>query len=200
MLPVPVFIAAQPSDKSAAELVALAPSPASVAVDAVPTATNKTSVSAPGRKATQPVESACPERNPRDIVVCGQRGQAYRVDPNVMDASRHVQANERSATSAVPAAQALCARPPVGPPPPCGQGLGSLDLANVAIVVGTTAVRAAKGEDWKSIFRPSGPDEYQLYKEAKRRREAADTERAAARLRMEAREAERKGQRAKQQF
>lgn len=178
MLPVLVLMAAQAS--------------APVAADAGPQPTHNPTVSSPAGKTSQAVEDACQSRNERDIVVCGQRGQAFRVDPDVMEANREVRTNQRSATSPVPPAQALCARPPVGPPPPCGNGLGSLDLANVAIVVGTTALKAAKGEDWKSIFRPSGPDEYQLYQEAKRRREAEDMARAAARLRTAAREADRK--------
>jgi hypothetical protein len=187
-----VLIAAQPSDKVATELKASAHAPASVAADVVPGPTIKAAVSAPDAKTTQAVQNACQNRNAREIVVCGQRGQAYRVDPNVMEANREAQTNQRSATSAVPPAQALCSRQPVGPPSGCGEGLGSLDLANVAIVVATTAVKAAKGEEWKSIFRPGGRDEYQLYQEAKRRRETEDDERAAATVRMKAREAERK--------
>ena len=193
MLPALALIAAQASARVAAEPIALAHAPASVASGPFAQSTNKPAVSAPDPKTTQSVEKACQnDPNARDIVVCGQRGQAYRVDPDVMEANREVQTKQRSATSAVPTAQAVCSRLLVGPPATCGQGLGSLDLANVAMVVATTAVKAAKGEDWKSIFRPGGSDEYRLYQAAKRRREAADEQRAAARVRMAAREAERK--------
>jgi hypothetical protein len=61
-----------------------------------------------------------------------------------------------------------------------GKDLKSLDLANLAVVVGTAAVRAAKGEDWAKVFRPGGPDEYQLYQQAKQRRDIAAEARAAA--------------------
>jgi hypothetical protein len=61
----------------------------------------------------------------------------------------------------------------------CGTGLEGLDLANVAVVVGTMAVKAAKGEDWKKAFR-QGPDEYQLYLQARHQRDAREAERAEA--------------------
>jgi len=131
--------------------------------------------------------AACQSRNAKDIVVCTQRLQPYRLDPAVNEASRQVEANSRSAIAAVPPAQAICAAQPSG----CGNGLASLDLMNVAIVVGTAGVRAATGEDWTKAFKTGGPDEYRLYQEAKQMREAQDAERAAARLRAKAREAER---------
>jgi hypothetical protein len=68
----------------------------------------------------------------------------------------------------------------------CGTGLEGMDLANVAIVAGTMAIKAAKGEDWTKAFKTGGPDEYQLYLQAKQEREAREAERrqaAAAKLR-----------------
>jgi hypothetical protein len=61
----------------------------------------------------------------------------------------------------------------------CGTGLGGLDLANAAIVIGTAAIKAAKGEDWTKDFKTGSSDEYQLYLQAKQRREAQAEERAA---------------------
>lgn len=112
-----------------------------------------------------------------------------------MEANRQAQMNGRSATSAAPAAQTVCAAQPMG----CGKGLDSLDLANVAIVGGAAAVEAAKGEDWKRAFKTGGPDEYQLYKQAKRRHELEDDERAAAKVRLQARQAERDARNSKSQ-
>ena len=131
---------------------------------------------------------ACPSTNPENIVVCAQRGRAYRIDPNISEAQQQVDANSQAATSAMPAAQANCSQSPAG----CGKGLESLDLANVAFVAGTMAVRAAKGEDWRRALRTGGPDEYQLYRQAKQRREALEAERAAAAMRKKAEEAERR--------
>lgn len=131
--------------------------------------------------------AACQSRDAKDIVVCAQRSQPYRVDPAVNEAGRQVEANSRSANVATPAAQAICATQPSG----CGNGLASLDLMNVAIVAATAGVRAATSKDWKKAFKTGGPGEYQLYQEAKRRRDAEDAERAATRVRAQAREAER---------
>lgn len=106
--------------------------------------------------------------------MCAQQRPAFRPDHDVSQAGRQAHDNSRSATVAVPAAQASCASSPRG----CGTGLENLDLANVALVLGTAAVRAAKGEDWKKAFKTGGPDEYQLYLEAKRLRVARAAERA----------------------
>jgi hypothetical protein len=131
--------------------------------------------------------AACPSHDARNIVVCGQRRQPYRLDPSVMETGREVESNSRSATSAMPTAQAACSASPMG----CTKDLRSLDLANVAVVIGTTVARAAKGDDWAKVFRPGGPGEYQLYQQAKRRREAEAEERAAAEVKRKAEAQER---------
>ena len=140
--------------------------------------------------APRPVAEArdpCQPLNARDIVVCGQRSQPYRLDPNVMESGRRAESNSRSATSAVPTAQAVCLSSPIG----CTKDLSSLDLANVAFVVGTAAVRAAQGRDSTQAFRAAGPDEYQLYQQAKQRRAAEADQRAAAEVKRKAEDQER---------
>jgi hypothetical protein len=72
----------------------------------------------------------------------------------------------------MPTAQAVCSASPTG----CGKGLEGLDLANAAIVIGTAAIKAAKGEDWTEGFKTGSSDEYQLYLQAKERREAQQEE------------------------
>lgn len=131
----------------------------------------------PAQVATRVADDPCHSQDPQDIVVCAQRRQAYRLDPNVTNASRASEILSRNATAAVPPAEAICASSPPG----CGKGLESLDLANVALVVGTVALKAAKGEDWRKAFRVS-PDEYQLYVAAKNEREAREVERKAQAL------------------
>jgi len=143
---------------------------------------NSTPAPTPSQVPTKSPEAACPSHDTRNIVVCGQRRQPYRLDPSVMEAGREAESNSRSATSATPSAQAACSAAPMG----CTKDLRSLDLANVAIVLGTAAVSAAKGDDWTKAFRPGGPDEYQLYQQAKRRREAEAAERAAAEVKRKA--------------
>ena len=142
---------------------------------------------------TEPSDAACPSNDARKIVVCGERQQPYRLDPSVMEGGREAESNSRSATSAMPSAQAVCSASPMG----CAKDLRSIDLANVAVVVGTTAVRAARGDDWTKIFRPGGPDEYQLYQQSKRRREAEAGGRAAAEVKRNAEAQERKAHAAK---
>jgi hypothetical protein len=150
---------------------AVTPDPAAAAATAGPTSADQT----------------CRSLHPRDIVVCGQRPQGYRLDRAVTDANRQAEHDKRSTSGAPPPAQSACAQQPMG----CPGGLGSLDLANVALVLGTAGVRAARGQDWARAFK-TGPDEYRLYQQAKRRADADDAARAAARLRSEARDAERK--------
>ena len=130
----------------------------------------------PQPKPLQVVEDNCKSSDPGEIVVCAEKPEGYRIDPTVMEAQQQAEAASRSANAIVPTAQASCSASPSG----CGTGLEGLDLLNVAVVVGTMAVRAAKGDDWTKAFKTGGPDEYQLYKEAKQRREAHHAEREAA--------------------
>ena len=166
---------------------ATAPGPAAVS-QAAPSATLEAlSDSRSGsRKVDAPADRQCQSHDAGNIVVCAQRPQGYRLDPSVMEANQEVVSNSRSASSAVPAAQAACGMVMV-----CGKGLESLDWANVAIVVGTMGVRAAKGQDWTKAFKTGGSGEYQLYQQAKQRRETRDAARAAAAVKMEAEKADR---------
>jgi hypothetical protein len=138
--------------------------------------------SAPPRKTGDAADEGCHSENPREIVVCAERRRGYRLDPRVMDAAREAKSGSASATSPMPVAQATCAAQPMG----CGKGLEGLDLANVALVGTTMAVRAAEGKDWKGAFKKGRPDEYQLYLEAKKRREAHEAARAAQAARLRA--------------
>ena len=154
------------------------------AAGAVPASTD--AQDAPPRP-TAEARDACRSADTRDILVCAQR-QPYRVDPNVMESGRQAETNSRSATSAVPTAQAACLSSPIG----CTKDLSSLDLANVAFVLGIAAVRAAQGRDWSRAFRPAGPDEYQLYQQVKQKRAAEADERAATQVKRQAEDQERK--------
>ena len=131
-------------------------------------------------------DARCSSQDGRNIVVCGQRRQPDRLDPSVMEAGNKAQINSRSASTPAPAAQAACVSANV-----CGKGLESIDWANVAVVAATTAVRAAKGEDWTRVFKSGGPDEYQLYRQAQQRRLSEAQERAAAEVKRRAEEEER---------
>ncbi|MEA3058875.1 MAG: hypothetical protein QOE50_287 [Sphingomonadales bacterium] len=167
-------------------VAASAQATASPPAETGPNSTNGPPAPARPRKSADGGNGACQSQDTRNIIVCGQRRQGYRIDPSVTEANREADSNSRSATSATPAAQAVCAASPMG----CGKGLEGLDLANVAVVAATMGVRAVKGKDWARAFKTGGTDEYQLYQQAKQRREAEDAERAAAKVKMKAREAE----------
>jgi hypothetical protein len=177
--PAPLFIVA-------VALVSVTPATASAQTPAPrPSETSANSRTAgPSAKAPQAPEKACQSQEPGDILVCGQRRQGYRLDPDVIEANREVETNNRSANAPSPAAQSVCSAQPMG----CGKSFDSLDLANVAIVAGTIAVKAARGEKWANAFKTGGSDEYQLYQQAKRRHQAEEEERAAIGLRANARE------------
>jgi hypothetical protein len=135
--------------------------------------------------ASTPPDRGCSSPDAAAVVVCGRAAQPYRIDPNVAAAARQTDRDLQGASSATPAAQAACARSPMG----CGKGLESLDLANVGLVVSTMAVKAATGKDWAEPLRPAGPGEYQRYREAKQMREEREANRAARALRDKARNA-----------
>ena len=151
-----------------------------------PASSNAPPNPAPSQTTRDTSDASCSSQDARNIVVCGERRQPYRLDSNVMEAGNEAQVNSRSANTATPAAQAACASANV-----CGKGLESLDWANVAFVAATTAVSAARGEDWTRVFKPGGPDEYQLYRQAQQRRQAEAQERASAEVKRRAEEEER---------
>ncbi len=132
-----------------------------------------------------PADGKCASAETGAIVVCGSGPPPYRIDPDVTAGAQAAERDRDEAIVPVPAAQAACARSPMG----CGKGLESLDLANVAVVAGTMAVKAARGEDWARPLRPTGPGEYQRYREAKQVRQERAADRAARKLRDTARAA-----------
>lgn len=120
------------------------------------------------------------------IVVCAVRPEGYRLNPDVMQARREIRSGGRPTrpgpTGAVPN---NCTIGPAG----CGPQAG-INLVAAAVTAATMARRLAEGREIGSMFvTDPHPSEYQLYLEAKRRREANDAGRAAATL-AKAREAE----------
>jgi hypothetical protein len=119
-------------------------------------------------------------RNDREIVVCAPRADGYRLNPDLMEAKREARA------------QNIRPRPPetykdttacqsVGP---WGcTGTPSINLIAAGMVLATMARRAATGGNVGQMF-VTNPQksEYQLYLEAKARREAREKAEAAAAL------------------
>lgn len=116
------------------------------------------------------------------IVICTERPQGYRLDPDVMDAKRETHSGGRPVRpggKVVPG----CATG-VGPQP-CS--VGGINLIGVALTAAEMAKRVATGQEVGSMFKTDpNPSEYQLYLMAKARREAEEADKAAAEARAKA--------------
>ena len=133
----------------------------------------KVAASAPADGCVAPL----PDATTREIVICAQRPQGYRIDPAIMEAKRRVHNGGRL-------------RPPetmrdtscqvVGPANCIGAGAG-INVIGAAMVLGEMAARVAKGQEIGSIFKTTPtPTEYELYVQAKRHGEAVAREKVAA--------------------
>lgn len=127
------------------------------------------------------IADACPNRRPsadsREIVICAQRPQGYRLNPDVLEARREKRHNGGRPRPPENFNHNDCAT--VGPMG-C-RGGPTINLIAAAMTAATMAKRLAKGEEIGSMFETTPePTEYQLYLEAKRRREAREAQAAQA--------------------
>ena len=112
----------------------------------------------------------------RVILICGQKPQGYRLNPDVMEAKREIRSAGRP-TRPGPGAYHDNSRCVVGPE---GCATAGINLIGVALTAAEMASRLAKGKEIGSMFQTDPhPSEYQLYLEAKERREAKEAETAA---------------------
>lgn len=141
--------------------------------------------------ATQaPAKPAAPVPNQREcapqpnspksdqIVVCAVKPEGYRLPPDIVEARRLKKQGEtvRPHNPHETYADHSCAR--VGPMG-C-RGVPTINLLAVAAVAAKISERLSKGEEIGSVFETTpSSSEYQLYLEAKRRREAKEAETAA---------------------
>jgi len=112
----------------------------------------------------------------REIVICAQKPQGYRLNPDVMQAKRAIRSGGRP-TRPGPGGYHDNSRCVVGP-----EGCPSygINLIGAALTAGEMASRLAKGKEIGSMFvTDPHPSEYQLYQEFKREREAAEAEKKA---------------------
>jgi hypothetical protein len=140
----------------------------------------------PAKRPAPAPDPACRSTSAREIIVCAQRKQGYRLDPDVMEARREIRGGGKPRPPETRTKDNSCAT--VGPMG-C-TGTPTIDLVNAAMVLANMATKAVKGEDWASAFKTGkGSDEYLLYVEAKHRREAREAEQvkaAAVKLKTEA--------------
>ncbi|MEO7751286.1 MAG: hypothetical protein ABIS09_08195 [Sphingomicrobium sp.] len=134
-------------------------------------------------------EDGCAKQRPsseREIVVCAPRTDGYRLNPDILEAKRELkgQAN-RPNPSPDYKGNGCSAVGPFG----C-TGTPAVNLIAAAIVLATMAKTAATGGNVGKMF-VTDPQktEYQLYLEAKKRRESAEKAAAAAQLASAARAA-----------
>ena len=114
--------------------------------------------------------SPAPARiEPGEIFVCAPRPQGYRIDPDVLEGERA----RRSGRPKRPERMADTGCASVGPFG-CTPGAG-IDLIGAAMVLGTMATRAVRGENVGAMF-VTDPQrsEYDHYLEARRAREAKE--------------------------
>jgi hypothetical protein len=152
-------------------LVILADTAAQAATQASPDLSRSQSSSGP----PAPVPSCgTPSTDGRVIVVCTQRPQGYRLNPDVMEARREMKSHSpppRPGGKVIPDCQTVGPQPCVMP---------GINLIGAALTAGEMAERLAKGEEVGSMFvTDPHPSEYQLYQMAKERREAEEAQKAA---------------------
>ena len=132
----------------------------------------KPAAKAPAAEACKPPEI---NKDTTEIVVCAPRPNGYRLDPDVMQAKKQAKDLKTAPKKAETFADNTCAS--VGPR---GCGGGGVNLLAAAITAVTMAKKAANGENVGKMFvTDPQPDEYQLYQQAKREREAKEDEAAA---------------------
>jgi hypothetical protein len=107
-----------------------------------------------------------PKADTREIVVCAERPQGYRLDPDVIEAKREMRTGRRKPPERF--VDKTCAT--IGPMG-CRFEPG-VNLVDAALTLATMVDRAVKGENVGRMFiTDPQPDEYQLYLEARHRRE-----------------------------
>jgi len=121
---------------------------------------------------------AVPDPNSREIVVCAERPNGYRLDPDVLAAKRLKKKGEsiRPRNPHETFADHSCAT--VGPMGCRGQA--TIDMFTAAAALAAMGERLSKGQEIGSMFKTEPTSsEYQLYLEAKKQREEEEANKAA---------------------
>lgn len=109
------------------------------------------------------------------IVICAPKPQGYRLDPDVLEAKREKKNQAQRPHNPHEAYRDKgCVIGPMGCPSQ------PINLLAAAMTAAELSARLAKGQEIGSMFRTTPePTEYQLYIEAKKRREEKDAQAAA---------------------
>ena len=126
--------------------------------------------------ACKPIEPKDVSDETREIVVCAPRQEGYRIDPDVMKAQRIKKENGKKRGPERLVDNSCASVGPMG----CRGGAG-INVVAAAITAATMLKKAVSGENVGEMFiTDPQPDEYQIYLQAKREREAKEAEEAAA--------------------
>ena len=131
----------------------------------------------PAAPAAAPAPEACHNRQEKqgDIVICAERPNGYRLNPDLQEAKRELK--RRKLKRPENFVHNDCAT--VGPMG-C-RGGPTINLVAAALTAAEMARRVAEGKEIGSMFQTTPePTEYDLYKEAKARREAKEAAAAKA--------------------
>ena len=116
--------------------------------------------------ANRPCSTPYPKDGEQEVVICVERPQGYRLDPDLMEANRQAKRNKLKRPERF--ADTSCAS--VGP---MGCTGGGINLLAVALGAAQIAKRAVSGENVGEMFiADPDADGYQLYQQVKREREA----------------------------
>lgn len=116
-----------------------------------------------------------PSEDSREIIVCAERPEGYRINPDVMEAHRDHRSAGRPTRPGTIRDDSCASVGPMG----C-RGQAGINVLAAAATAAEMARRLSNGEEIGSMFQTDRqPSEYELYVAAKRRREAAEAEAAA---------------------
>jgi hypothetical protein len=120
--------------------------------------------------------TAPPSAEATEIVVCAERPQGYRLNPDVMAAKRGARSDVRGKPTAHMKDTGCASVGPAG----CIGAAAGVNLVGAALTAVEMAAKLARGESIGEMFVTTPEStEYERYVAAKRRREAAEAEAAA---------------------
>ena len=106
-----------------------------------------------------PHAETCRSSDPAEVVVCARSKPRYRIDPDVLAATR-------AAEAPPPKPELDASKESASVGPNCGGG--TIPLVGMALAALKAAALAAQGDDWRDAFRMH-PDQYQLYQGSRAR-------------------------------
>lgn len=124
----------------------------------------------------KPPPQPCPTPDPTkgEVIVCAEKFEGYRIDPDVLEAQR---LKKKGGQPRGPERLIDNSCQSVGPH---GCTTAGINVIAAAMTLVAMVDRLTKGESVKDMFiTDPTPDDYDYYKEAKRRREAREAEAAA---------------------